>query len=66
MIARIKVEVYLEVNNGDEAEEACMALENLDGVLRSNSFPHGEVIQSDVGGWEQVSDAEADELGLTE
>ncbi len=66
MLIRIKTEVILDVKDEDEAERACMAMEALDSVLRQNSFPHGEPVQTDVDSYAVISDDEAQELGLVE
>ena len=66
MLVKIKTDIILEVEDHDEAEEACLALGTLDNVLRANSFPHGEVVTTDVDHFEEVSDEEANEKGWVE
>jgi hypothetical protein len=66
MLIRVKTDIILDVKDKGEAEDACIALDALDGVLRNNSFPHGDVVMTDTNGYEEISDAEAEEMGLTE
>jgi hypothetical protein len=64
MFIKITMDIILDVKDKDEAEEACMALEGLDRVLRNNSFPHGDVIQADVDNYVKLTDDEIEEMGL--
>ena len=66
MLVKIETYIVLDVKDEDEAEAACQALSTLDNVLRNNSFPHGEVIDTDVDGYQTVDDEEAEEMGWVE
>ena len=66
MLVKVTVDIYLDVKDEGQAEEACMAMEALDNVLRNNNFPHGDVVQSDTHGYAALTKAEMDELGFEE
>jgi hypothetical protein len=66
MIVKVITNIVLEVKDVDEAEQACMAIESLDGVMRSAGFPHGEIIVTDVDHYAEVSAQEAEEQGWVE
>jgi hypothetical protein len=66
MLIKVKTDIILDVKDDDEAEQACMAIESLDRIMSQNSFPHGEVIATDVDHYEKVSDEEAEEQGWVE
>jgi hypothetical protein len=67
MLIKVPAEIFLEVDDEDQAESAVMALDQgLERVLSQAGFPHGEILQADAPDYRKVSDEEAAELGLTE
>lgn len=66
MFIRIITHVYLEVKDENEAEEACYALNALDNIMRTNNFPHGEVIDADVDHFEKLTKSEIADRGYDE
>jgi uncharacterized protein YqfB (UPF0267 family) len=65
MIVKVQTWIYLDVIDTDQAEQACMALSNLDSVIRPG-FPHGEPIEADVDHFEVCTAEEIGERGLEE
>ena len=66
MLVKVKTDIIIDVKDKSEAEQACMAIEALDGVMNQHGFPHGDVIETNVDHYEEVSDEEAEEQGWTE
>lgn len=67
MLIKVKTDIIIDVKDKGEAEDACMALDSsLDNVLRNNSFPHGDVVETEVDHYEEVDDEEAEEKGWVE
>ena len=65
MLIKVKTDIIVDVEDEDQAEEACFQLSSgLDRALAG--FPVGEVIDANVDGYEKVTDAEAAEQGWTE
>ena len=66
MFINIITNIYLEVEDEDQAEQACNAINMLASLMRNNSFPHGEVIDSDVDHYEELTKAQVKDLGFDE
>lgn len=66
MIAKVKLDLYFEVETGAQAEQVCGELGHLDAVLRDMSFPFGEPIHTDVQVWHRATQDEIAEYGLEE
>ena len=65
MIVKLATEIYVEVENDEEAEEAASTMDT--GLnLQLANFPDGEVLAAKVRSWLHVSSDEADEVGLRE
>lgn len=65
MIIKVETWIYIDVEDAEQGEEACVTLGRLDNVI-ARGFPHGEIIQTDVDHFERVSDEEIAEKGLVE
>jgi len=65
MLVKVKTDIIIDVKDKSEGEQACMTLESLDHVMRTNGFPH-EVVETNVDHYEEVSAEEAEEQGWTE
>lgn len=67
MLIKVDLALYVEVENDEQAEDACRTLNSLDRVLTSQvKFPEGDVVDTEVDRWRHVSDEEANERGLVE
>ena len=66
MFINIITNIYLEVEDEDQAEQACSALGYLGNMMRANSFPHGEVIDTDADHYEELTKAQVKDLGFDE
>jgi len=65
MIIKVITDIILNVEDEEEAEDACNALSALGHIMRTNSFPH-EIIDTDVDHYEKASKAEIAEHGWDE
>lgn len=64
MNVKVQAWIYLEVTDAEQAEQACMTLGGLDGVIHPG-FPHGDVIDTDIDHYEIVSAEETSERTRT-
>jgi hypothetical protein len=67
MLIKVNTDIIIDVQDDDQAEEACGALDSgLDGAITAANFPYGEVIDADVNEYKKVSAKEAEEKGWVE
>ena len=65
MLIKVITHVILEVDDEEQAEEACNKLDmGLDGAL--SGFPVGELVSAEVDTYKKVTDEEAEEKGWVE
>jgi hypothetical protein len=57
LIAKISMDVWVEVENSDKAEEACSTL-NLGMGRAMEGFPAGEFVSADVRSWHEEKNPE--------
>lgn len=65
MVAKVELVLYVEVADQAQAEEACSLLGSLDTQI-NDSFPGGDVIDTDVQLYTVCSQAELEGRGLVE
>lgn len=67
MLIKVALSLYIEVKDDEQAEMACHTLNSLDRVLSNQvEFPEGDTVDTEVQGYDRVSDEEAEERGLVE
>lgn len=67
MYVKVLTAIYLEVDDHDKAEYACGLIDAPSGLqAQMEGFPAGEVLGIDVDHFEEVTEAELSEKGLTE
>jgi hypothetical protein len=67
MLIKVKADIIIDVQDAEQAEEACGALDSgLDNAITAANFPYGEVIDADVNNYEKVTKREAEEKGWVE
>lgn len=64
MIAKVQLDLYIDVETGAEAEAACGELRHLDRVLGGMSFPFGQPVHTEVQHWHRATQAEIAEHEL--
>lgn len=65
MITKIKTDIFIDLDNDEQAEDACTNI-SLGLAENMQNFPVGNVIQVDVDRWEKLEEQEVQELGLAE